>query len=107
MLLAFVKPPACHAIATWGRSESPHLRAGPSCIPVQTAITSSPTKILNMRIRASHDGDDFGIQRQHGSQIEKRFADPRAFALVSIEVDVGLDDAELQLAGLDGVYIVD
>src|SRR6516165_6645312 len=64
-------------------------------------------KILNMRIRASHDGDEFGVQRQHGSQIEKRFADPRPFALVSIEVDVGLDDAELQLAGLDGVYIVD
>src|SRR5215472_672053 len=63
-------------------------------------------KILNMRIRASCDGDELGIQGQHRSQTDKRFADPRAFALVSIEVDVGLNDAELQLAGLDGVYIV-
>src|SRR6516162_3391824 len=63
-------------------------------------------KILNMRIRASHDGGELGIQGQHRSQTDKRFADPRAFALVSIEVDVGLDDAELQLAGLNGVYIV-
>src|SRR6516225_949126 len=69
--------------------------------------TCQTCQILYMQVRASHNGDKLRIQRQHGSQTGKRSADPCALAFVSIKVDVGLNDAELQLAGLDGAHVVD
>ena len=57
-------------------------------------------RILNMQIGASHDGNELGIEGHHRAQTKERLSAPRAFAFVGGEVNIGLDDRELEFAGL-------
>ncbi|MNL25822.1 hypothetical protein D3C87_1473170 [compost metagenome] len=72
------------------------------------ALALQVFKGLDIRVLARHDRERFGVDRKYRAQLGERAGLLELpFAVVGVETDVGLHDAQIKFAGLDGVGVED